>query len=116
MGDALQVLKITLGNGCVRRSMILLIDFDGHEDRLQKARSRIPQELSNRVFVLGVWTEPERLKPRLGSYETIGEGMAKDCRERTNDYWGDDLLRHNAEELDRLREYVVPTVLFPLPN
>ena len=44
---------------CPHRFMILLIDFDGDGNRLQVAKARIPQALLDRVFVLGVWSEPE---------------------------------------------------------
>jgi hypothetical protein len=68
------------------RHMVLLIDFDGSRERLRIAKDRIPEHLTERVFVLGVLTEPEALKSSgLGSYETIGGKMAKDCRERTDD-------------------------------
>jgi hypothetical protein len=93
------------------RFMVLLLDFDNVGNRLQVAKARIPQRFINRVFVLGVLSEPEALKPDLGSYETIGFGMARDCNEGTNATWGHDLLRHNQGELDRLREQVVP-ILF----
>jgi len=65
----------------------------------------------DRVFILGAWTEPEDLKADLGSYETIGLAMAKDCREETNRIWRHDLLRHNTSEIDRLRRLVRP-ILF----
>lgn len=94
------------------RFMVLLIDFDCQEDRRNQARALIPDDLNNRVFVLGVWTEPEDLRANLGSYETIGSDMAKDCREETNTTWGHQLLRHNAVEITRLREHVRP-FLFP---
>ncbi len=95
------------------RFMVLLIDFDGIKERLQDAKARIPQRLTDRVFILGVWSKPEALRQAgLGSYETIGEAMAKDCREETDTTWGHKLLRHNATELDRLREHVRP-ILFP---
>jgi hypothetical protein len=42
----------------------------------------------------------------LGSYETIGRAAAEDCREETDRTWGHELLRHNANEIDRLRQYV----------
>jgi hypothetical protein len=93
------------------RFMVLLIDFDGKEDRLSQAKAVIPSHLTDRVFILGVLTEPEALRAKLGSYETIGMAMAKDCREDTNETWGHDLLRHNAGELDRLRKHVRP-ILF----
>ena len=96
---------------CPFRSMILLIDFDGDEDRLSRAQARIPGHLSDRVYILGAWTKPEDLKTALGSYETIGSAMARDCREETETTWGHALLRHNASELTRLREHVRP-ILF----
>lgn len=94
------------------RFMVLLIDFDGKESRLEKAKAVIPEHLKERVFVLGAWTEPEDLrKANLGSYETIGRAMAKDCSDDTYATWGHQLLQHNANELDRLRKHVRP-ILF----
>lgn len=94
------------------RYMVLLIDFDGREDRLVSAKAAIPAHLTDRVFILGVWIEPEALRQaRLGSYEAIGSKMAKDCREQTDTTWGHGLLRHNSSELNRLRKHVVP-ILF----
>jgi hypothetical protein len=93
------------------RFMVLLIDFDGREDRLDDAKAAIPDHLTDRVFILGALTEPEALRQSLGSYETIGLAMAKDCREETDTTWGHDLLRHNASELERLRTQVRP-ILF----
>jgi hypothetical protein len=88
---------------------VLLIDFDGDAGRLDAAKGRIPDNLTERVFILGAWSEPEELKRvGLGSYETIGSAMARDCRERTNTIWEHELLRHNAGELARLRERVRP--------
>jgi hypothetical protein len=94
------------------RFMVLLIDFDGREDRLNDSKARIPERLSDRVFILGTLTKPEALKADLGSYETIGLKMSKDCREETDTIWGHELLRHNASELERLRDHVRP-ILFP---
>lgn len=99
--------------GCPSRFMVLLIDFDEKEDRLEYARATIPDHLADRVFVLGAWSDPEALKVAMGRIpcETIGSSMAKDCREDTYTTWNHDLLRHNASELDRLREHVRP-ILF----
>lgn len=94
------------------RYMVLLVDFDDREDRLVSAKAAIPAHLTDRFFILGVWTEPEALRQaRLGSYEAIGSKMAKDCREQTDTTWGHGLLRHNSSELNRLRKHVVP-ILF----
>ncbi|MDR3718933.1 MAG: hypothetical protein P4K98_09035 [Bryobacteraceae bacterium] len=95
------------------RFMVLLIDFDGREDRFEHAKARIPENLNDRVFILGARTEPEDLKKaKLGSYEAIGRALAKDCREDTNTAWGHRLLQNNANEIARMREQLHP-ILFP---
>ena len=92
--------------------MVLLFDFDGRIDRLDQAKAEIPGHLVERVFILGALSEPEALRQAsLGSYETIGLAMARDCREETNTIWAHDLLQHNDSELGRLREHVRP-ILF----
>jgi hypothetical protein len=69
--------------------------------------------LAERMFVLGALSRPEALRQaNLGSYEEIVRALAKDCCEGTDTIWGHELLRHNASELDRLREHVGP-ILFP---
>lgn len=94
------------------RFMVLLIDFDSDDGRLDDARNKIPERLRERVFILGAWTEPEDLKKAgFGLYEEIGSAMAQDCREETDKVWGHALLQHNAGELARLREQVRP-ILF----
>ena len=94
-----------------RRFMVLLIDFDGQQDKLGRARADIPAHLTDRVFVLGVWTEPEALRAILGSYEKIGRAIAEDCREDTSTTWGHELLKHNTSEIERMRQQVRP-ILF----
>jgi len=96
----------------VNRFMVLLVDFDRREDRLNKIQEEIPPRLADRVFVIGAWGEPEELRRNLGSYETIGLELAKDCRNDTQATWTHHLLRHNAGELERLRRSVRP-ILFP---
>ena len=51
------------------RMMVLLIDFDERDDRLEKVKQQIPEELSDRVFILGVWSNPEKLKQSIGKLE-----------------------------------------------
>jgi hypothetical protein len=94
------------------RFMVLVLDLDGHLDRLTDARNKIPERLRDRVFVVGVRTEPERLRQSLGNgYETIGAALARDCRDDTSTTWGHDLLVHNADEVQRLSQTVRP-ILF----
>jgi len=91
------------------RMMALLIDFDDHEHRLSHVKDQIANDLEDRVFVLGVLSEPENLKRDINkNFEKIGEALAKDCSDRTNELWGHDLLRHNETELDRMISSVKP--------
>jgi hypothetical protein len=100
-------------NNYAKRYMILLIDFDDDQGRLGQQRARIPVHLADRVFLLGVRSEPEDLKRAVPySYEEIGRKLAQDCRDGTEIMWGHPLLQNNAEELMRLRNSVVP-LLFP---
>jgi hypothetical protein len=96
------------------RFIVLLIDFDGANNRLQKVQKQIPAHLADRVFVLGAQTEPEALKQAgLGSYEAIGRTMAEDCQNGTQTIWDHELLKHNEGELKRLREAVCANLFKP---
>ncbi len=98
---------------CQLRFLVLLLDFDCDAKRREYIQARIPAELADRVFVVGAWSEPEALKQAgMGSYEKIGSDLARDCRDDTNNTWIHELLRHNAAELDRMRQRVRP-ILFP---
>jgi len=95
------------------RFMILLIDLDNKPLRLAKALEEIPNHLRSRVFILGVLSEPERLRAALNKHlEHIGSDLADDCRSGIVGNWDHDLLKHNAPELERLRELLCP-ILFP---
>jgi len=87
----------------------LLIDFDEDTARLNYVKHQIPDDLKNRVFILGVLSEPESLKRDIKkSFEKIGEALAKDCSDNTNELWGHNLLIHNKAELARLISSVKP--------
>ena len=91
------------------RMMVLLIDFDDNENRLSYVESHIPDDLKARVFVLGVLSEPENLSRDIkNNFEQIGEALAKDCPDKTNELWEHNLLKHNKRELDRMPSYVKP--------
>lgn len=98
------------------RRIVLLIDFDQQQTkRLSTVKSRIPRELSDRVFVLGVLSNPEDLRNRINrSFEKIGEALSQDCVDNTRTVWGHDLLRHNETELERMILSVRP-FLFRTP-
>ncbi|MGA2478632.1 MAG: hypothetical protein ABSG63_07785 [Spirochaetia bacterium] len=96
-----------------QRYMILLVDFDKHDNRVKEVKKVIPPELVDRVFVVGVLSEPEELKKaKLGKYEDIGKGLSEDCRNQSAKTWGHELLRHNLVEVGRMTSIVRP-ILFP---
>lgn len=89
------------------RRMVLLLDFDERDNRLDQIKVQIPDDLRDRVFILGVQSEPEALKRAvLGSLEDIGSRLAAECREGKREVWAHDLLKRNASELDRLQQIV----------
>jgi hypothetical protein len=92
------------------RMIVLLMDFDNnYESRLSYVKDQIPEDLKARVFVLGVLSEPENLSRDINKdFEKIGEALAKDCPDKTNELWGHNLLKHNKAELDRMASSVKP--------
>jgi len=70
---------------------------------LQFVKQKIPIDLQDRVFVIGVFSEPENLRSSLSkSFEEIGEALAEDCSKNTNDLWAHKLLQHNKDGLNRM--------------
>ena len=93
-----------------KRRIILLIDFDENSGRREHIQQKIPDELKDRVFLVGSWNEPRDLKAALGGrpLEEIGRLLAEDCHRHTDTTWSHPLLEHNKGELTRLREQVRP--------
>jgi hypothetical protein len=91
------------------RIIVLLIDFGDDENRLDYVKQKIPADLQDRVFVLGVLSEPEKLKRLLNkSFEEIGEVLATDCSDNNEEFWSHELLEHNKIELNRMIGTVKP--------
>jgi len=83
--------------------LLLLIDFDKREDRLSHFKDQIPENLKARVFILGVFSHPEKLRNEISkSFEEIGKNLADHCADNTNGLWEHDLLQHNKAELERM--------------
>lgn len=92
------------------RNIVLMMDFD-HQvtERLERVKAVTPPELRDRVFVLGVLSEPEELKVNLNmTFEAIGESLFQDCADDTRRAWSHELLKHNETEVDRLVSSVKP--------
>jgi hypothetical protein len=85
------------------RSIVLIVDSDGKPDRISTIKEGIPEDIASRVFVIGCFDEPEKMRTDLGSFETIGRTMAKECIEGIDSIWKSDHLRHNSGEMNRLK-------------
>lgn len=91
------------------RRFVLLIDFDRDPNRLNYVRERIPKDSKDRVFIIGVFSEPEELRNDIKmSFEKIGETLASECYQNTNKIWNHRLLEHNRNELKQIISSVKP--------
>ena len=85
------------------RHLVLSLDFDGRSDRADRVAAHIPEDVRDRVFLLGVQSEPEKLAGQgLGSLDEIGRALGRECRDGARSLWAHELLCHNATELGRL--------------
>lgn len=86
-----------------KREILLIIDFDEDVTRADVVRKRIPGDVQERIYILGVLSEPEKLKADFRmSFEQIGEQLASDCSENRDTIWSSSLLAHNKDDLARL--------------
>lgn len=70
------------------RHVVLLVDFDKHDDRYAKMMEGVPDDVADRVFVIGVWSEPEDLpRQELGTREELGLKLAQDCFDNSRLVW-----------------------------
>lgn len=94
--------------------VVLLVDFDRRETRRGEILTGLPAQLADRVFVFGVWSEPERLRAELRiGFEAIGQAIAGECEAGTGDLLAHALLAHNQAEVARMIETIKPFVFQP---
>jgi len=86
------------------RHLVLLIDFDGKVDeRTEYFRNGFPDDVKDRVYVLGTSSEPEPLRVACrNSLEEVGKALARECFQDETQLWGHQLLTHNEAERKRL--------------
>jgi len=89
------------------RHLLLVIDFDQHPERREEILERVPDDLRERVYVVGSLDEPERLISSMRTNaEKLGSDLAEDCARGTDEHWRHNMLAHNDAELNRLRTNV----------
>jgi hypothetical protein len=89
------------------RHVLILIDFDERENRFEFVQDMIPEDLRNRVFIMGCQDEPEGpqgVRTATGlTNEKLGEALAEACTNGTDGVWAHEILAHNLPELQRMR-------------
>ena len=111
--ELFEAVYLPMLNNSRNAHVIMLIDFDQQEDRRPRFDAKIPDDLRDRVFVIGSQDTPESLRSALSmTWEKIGAELAQDCFNNEFKLWAHPHLSHNAKELERLVEVVRP-ILFP---
>lgn len=91
----------TILKNCSRAYVVLVIDFDSRENRYERVKELLTEDLLSRTLVLGCLDEVEDLtRAGLGLREELGHKLAEECTDRTWETWQNPLLRHNLAELE----------------
>lgn len=90
--------------------VVLIVDFDGQYPTRREAFCEVtPDDVADRVFVIGVRDNPEATRQIFGrSFEEIGLSLAADCSTGANEVWGHEHFLHNEPDLIRLKQIVGP--------
>lgn len=89
------------------RHILLLMDFDYEFDsRLEKFHKSVPEELKNRVFILGI---DNKESEDLAKYfkcntEEVGKKLVKDCPDSDLSSWKNTHLECNLSEIERMKQ------------
>ena len=103
---------ISLMKRLPERRIVLLIDFDKNETRFEHFLSAVPDELRDRVFIIGTWKDAEAVSGYdLGSRETVGYKLAEECFSDKRELWNHEQLKCNASELARMTD-LIKTIVF----
>lgn len=104
---------IRLLHACRYAHVVMLIDFDSKdvEKRMSLFQESTPEDVKNRVFVIGPRHEPEAAQRDLKmTREQIGSALAEECRTGTFELWRGPHFEHNNAELQRLVAVIKPFV------
>jgi len=98
-----------------KRHALLLMDFDYEfNSRLEEFRQLVPDELKNRVFILGI---DNKESEDLAKYfkcnsEEVGKKLIENCPNGDLLHWQNIHLRCNLSEIERMREAGIFAWLF----
>ena len=88
-----------------------IIDCDKDADRIAEQLENFPEDIRNRIFLLGVNENPQEFKRSAKMhFAKIGEKLADECYKDELDLWNHEMLSYSSSEAlrakDALRELV----------
>ncbi len=98
-----------------KRHTLLLMDFDDDfESRLEEFHNLVPDELKNRVFILGIDNKESEDLARFFkcNIEEVGKKLVEDCPNGNLSNWRNIHLECNLLEIERMRQQRVFDWLF----
>ena len=88
-----------------------IIDCDGDDERIANELAKFPDEVADRIFLLGAIETPEIFRQKVGdNSERIGERMAEECFNESYDLWNHEDLAHVSYEIQRAATTIRPIV------
>ena len=82
--------------------VIGIIDCDEHPKRIEEQLERIPEDVRDRIFLLGTLEDPQAFKRSVNqSFEKIGIDLADECFRKQFELWRHAHFSHLYDEIDR---------------
>lgn len=89
-----------------------IIDCDEHPDRIVEQLSQFPEDVRDRIFLLGTLDDPQAFKRAVKlPFEKIGISLADECFQQEFSLWRHEHLAHIHEEIARAAATLRP-ILF----
>ena len=89
-----------------------IIDCDNHPDRIAVQLSQVPDDVRERVFLLGTLDDPQAFKRSVKlTFERIGIQLVDECFHKSLKLWRHAQLTHISDEIDRAAATLHP-ILF----
>ncbi len=89
-----------------------IFDCDEEPGRIAEQIARIPEDVRDRIFLLGTLDDPQAFRNEAGlSFEEIGISLADECFQQEFSLWRHPQLAHIGQEIDRAAATLRP-ILF----
>lgn len=86
-------------------------DLDNHpysqRGKIDKLRTSIDNKYQDRIFIIGSKIEAEDIKRAIisqGEWKAVSQKLENSCKNENCELWQDDMLKHNLDEITRLKQ------------